>query len=705
MHTLFFISLFFATSLIASPLKQFPEQFDVQLESPSYKNGVMTTTKGGVLKSQDLFVQARNISYSRGEKNSIEASEDLFMTYLGRAYKGDSVFVDLDTMEITVKNGCTESGVWYLGGSTITISKDGTCTIQDAYITSSENEQNTWSIKGRTVVVKQNEELKVEDVAFYFDQTPLFWLPSYTINLKEQNAKAPFTYRVRWGGSQGVRVGLSYSFSSFTNWKNKFVLDYSFKKGLGAGLVADYKDEANTTRYQSLWYIAQDKTKPPFQAARYRLQGILTRQWGLQDVNFQLMYDKLSDSSMKSDFSDHAIDDAVAGRTEARLWKTTKNWISSLEAQVRVNSFQNVKQELPLLSLISRPMTLGSSGLILNTKATAGYLNYTFAKKTPNVSNYHSTRCELTQNLSRNFHLYPFSLTPSVGYHVIQYSNSPQGIERVQAVGTAGALLKTRLVNARRNIHIVEPYARYDYISRPRVFANNHYVFDIEDGWAHLNKVRVGLFQHLMVAPELSGFSKQWLLDVYTQVFFGNTNFKRDIPKVWLNSTLMATPWTTYLLDMAWDCERNILDHFNIQGRFTLSEKIAFTLEYRKRSAFAWRKIDPENFIIDMTRNEKQLRHSEMSDQRQTIRTTFFWKISPALDFEGSIRRGFGRIRLPAYLEWDLSLGTLIKGALQVKFTYEKRHNDNRYYVSFGLGLKKPSTSTFKKIGFVNYDL
>ncbi len=714
--TNFFASIFIFISTLAPQALQnalplaLPEAFDIQLESPVFSNGVLSTDKGGFLKGKNLYIQAKSIRYTKkgvGTElvHKIEAEGELYMEFNGKPYKGEKVEVNLETNRAVVWNGCTEADQWYLGGRVIEIMADGNVVFHDAFVTTSENEQNDWSIEAATVKILPGDKLTASNVRFYFIRAPFLWVPSYTANLKEQDG-GPITYRVRWGGGTGLSIGAMYSFASFSNWRTKLVAQYNVKNGFGAGLIANYRNAQDNISYQSFWFGAQGRNKA-WSTPRYRFQGLYRQSWRESDVNFRFMYDKLSDSKMKSDFSDHAVNDAVAGRTDAKLWKTTHNWIASLEAQVRVNNFQDVKQQLPMATLNTRPQVLGRSGVIMDTKISSGYLDYLYAHNTPHVRNFASTRSEIGQNFYRNFLFNPLVVTPRVGYHLIHYSSSPQHQQRMQGLVTSGLDLSTRLIGTNSNcFQILEPYASFDSITHPLVRPNRYYVFDLEDGFAQVNTLRFGVKQQLMIAPGLSGFSQRFLFDFYTRAFFDQNRYKKSLPKIYFDTSLFATPWQTYSLETAWDRDHNVLDHFNIMGKFTISDTLAFILEYRDRSQYAWRKIDQQNFIIDMARSENRLLHSEMSDKRQLVRTAFFWQIAHSLDLEGSIRQGFGRKHHPRYTEWDLTLGTVIRGALIVKFTYEKRLNDNRFYLSFSLGQRKPSQITsFKKIGFANYDL
>jgi hypothetical protein len=480
------------------------------------------------------------------------------------------------------------------------------------------------------------------------------------------------------------------------------------KNGLGAGLLTNYKSHNGEAKFNALNYVAQGDDKS-WDTARYRLEGYYQNYFAEPNLKLTAMYDKLSDKKMKTDFADHAVSDVRAGLTEATLWREEPNWKANLNTRVKINSFQTVKQELPLLSFNQRPMTLGNTPLILENKLSAGYLNYRYARNTPRVRDFASSRTELSQKLYTTCLLSPIAITPSAGYRLIQYSNSPQHDARLQAIGELGIGAKTRLVNhSCLGQQILEPYVEEFSITRPPVHPNKAFIFDIEDGWTQINMLKYGLRHSWYLPSSTDSFTQKILSDLYIRSFFASSHLPKEPYKLWIASTWDATPKVSYKLNTAWDTQRHILDHCNIAMRRTISKTLAVILEWRQRSSYSWRKLDTENFIVDAARSAHRLRHSEMSDSRRTALFSLCWSPVPTLDLDFTSYYGFRHVSPRRYTNLEINLTTLIRGALRftVSFYHRPGGPTNGFYITCALGPKKESSSTsFRRLGDGNYDL
>ncbi len=700
----------------APDFSQINGPINVQLNEPTYIDGVMSTDKGGIITGQGLYIQAKNISYTRKTRSgallhTIEANEQLYLVYKGKTYRGAKIHVDIVTGAIKIWDGCTRNGDWYVGGKEIEIPKEGAIVVHDAYMSTSENQRNDWSIEAQKLTIEQEKSIQAENVSFRFEKFPLFWLPSYSRKIDSGNQAAPFHYRVRWGGGLGFMLEMTYDFSSNGPWRNTGVANYSFKYGLGAGLLTDYKGENGFERFEMMNFIAQGKNHSwnP-RDIRYRLQGVYKNYYEEQNVNFVAMYDKLSDSGMKDDFSDHPLTNARSGLTQATLWREEPDWIARMNGRVRINNFQTVKQELPLFTFNVRPYTLGTTNWLLDNKLSAGYLNYAYSRNTPSVKNFSSTRSELSQKLYRNYTFSPFTLTPWIGYRAIHYSSSPQHDQRLQLMGDLGASVTTRFIKySTASFQSLEPYFTFQSIIHPSVKPGRTYIFDLEDGWARLNESKIGFRHSFLQNPSTDArlFQKKLFTDIYTRSFVGTPNLPSHPTKIWLDSVFDATSTSSYKFGFAYDFQHKVVDHFNIATRYTLSKNTAFTLEYRQRSKYAWRKLDIDNYVIDATRSVDSLLRSQMSDERRTVLASLYWTPTPNLDLELKSITGFRRSSPKRYHDMEVTVATLVRGALQLKLSYGIRSGtQHRWSISLGLGAKKESSSTgFHKIGQGNYDI
>src|SRR5262245_30969602 len=100
------------------------KNFEVQLIEPSIQIGVISSVKGGTVRGEDFFLQARNIRYIRRQEegkpvHKIFAEGDLLIQFKGRFYTGDSVEIDADLKKSIITNGCTAVLPWYVGGKRI----------------------------------------------------------------------------------------------------------------------------------------------------------------------------------------------------------------------------------------------------------------------------------------------------------------------------------------------------------------------------------------------------------------------------------------------------------------------------------------------------------------------------------------------------------------------------------------------------------
>ena len=118
--------------------------------------------------------------------------------------------------------------------------------------------------------------------------------------------------------------------------------------------------------------------------------------------------------------------------------------------------------------------------------------------------------------------------------------------------------------------------------------------------------------------------------------------------------------------------------------RQTLSRTLAFVLEWRQRSSYAWRKLDMENFIVEAARSPGRLRHSEMSDQRKTALATLCWSPTRALDIDFTSYYGFRHVYPRRYMNYEINVTMLVRGALRVTVSFFHRPGGptNGFYVN-----------------------
>ncbi len=146
-----------------------------------------------------------------------------------------------------------------------------------------------------------------------------------------------------------------------------------------------------------------------------------------------------------------------------------------------------------------------------------------------------------------------------------------------------------------------------------------------------------------------------------------------------------------HLINTAWDFEHNQLDHLNVRSEWTLHKDFAIAWEYRHRSTWCWRKVDPDNFFLEAYHNQNHLHHSTESDRRDTILTHFYYRFRPNWSCEFVSRQGWNRRHEPKYFEFEVNLFTTIQTAWHLQLSYQHQENEDRVAVYLNVGLKRPS--------------
>lgn len=672
------------------------EGITVDLRDPTYANGVLTTQQGGLIVAPQLRIQAINLSYTHHKTEAglvwtVEAEGDLIVEFGEYVFVGEKLFYDLNTKEGVISYGRTAVEPWFFGGEKLELKPDGSYIITNGYVTTSEKDQPEWSIFSRTVIVEKDQYLKARHVHLKVAEYTVLWIPSMKVNL-DSIFDNPIQYRFRWG-RQGPHFDLTYEIYSWNNWKTFVRFDYRLTRGPGGGIETRYRSEDRKTEFESINYIAKDSSiLHPHEKARFRFEGMFKKKMDSDKTSVLLTYDKISDKDMPSSYYDRDFDFDTAERTQLLIRREEPQWIGNLNTRVRVNSFQTVKQELPTLEVNFKPLELRGTGIIFENLASASYLNFEYSKFLLHVRNYSSTRFQYFPSLYRpvNVGRY-FTLTPEVGMIGIIYGNSQRGDGLWLALGKGALNLQTQLYRYYGSFkHVIEPYVAYRYYTAPASSPDQHYIFDLSDGWTRLNYLSFGINNAVYAKRCDACVSRIFDADLYAFAFFHTDKIYQTIPRVYGRFVFFSIPTVKHTIKSAWNLEHSQVDHFNFHTQWTYGPDFALAFEYRFRDSFCWRKVDEENFFLDAFRSENQLRHSPESDRRDTLLLHFFYRFHPNWACEVTTRQGWDRIRQPSYFEYEIDVLTTIQTAWHLRFSFQHQEDDNRFVMYLNLGLKKP---------------
>lgn len=702
---LFRLSLFIFISFCLLAYAQEAEKSDqdnkvdsitLDLREPVYSDGILTTEKGGVITGPQIRIQATHLQYTKKKIDEtptvmVEATGNLFIEFGEYQFVGEKLIYDFQKQEGVIYYGKTSSGPWFFGGKSIELRSDGSYIIHEGYVTTSERYSPDWEIFSHEVHVSAERDLEAKNVEIWVNKYKILFIPSIKANL-DTVFDSPVRYRFKWGGSEGPRFGITYELFAWEHWKTFIRLDYRITRGPGGGIETYYHSPDFTTEFQSINYVARDSSLlSPHEKFRYRFEGIFKKKLANNKVTVLLTYDKISDLDMPSNYYDNNFNLETSKRTQLLVSRREENWIANFYTRVRINNFQTVKQELPTLSMHYRPFVLGNSGVIMDNRAQVSYLDFQYASDLPDVKDYASTRLEYKPSFYCPLEAGPLTFTPELAGVGIFYGTSPQHEERWLAVGIAGATLNTSLYRTTPLAkHLIEPYASFYYYSPPTVSPHDHYIFDINDGWDQLNIATFGIRSSLYKKRNNHVLSRILFSDIYFHAFPKTSHIRPLIPRVYSRFVFFVVPTVRQTLEAAWDVRHNQISHYNTRLEWTLNADFAVSTEYRHRNAFSWRKDNHDSFFLEAFHSENRLRHSQVSDQRDTLLFNFFYRFHPQWSCQFSARHGWNRRHEPPYTEYEIDLFTTIQTAWNLKFSFQRREHDTRFAIYVDIGLKRP---------------
>lgn len=672
------------------------EEVVLDLINPLYEDGVISTTEGGVLVGPRVRVQARKIVYTRQIDRvpmvfSVWCEGDLVVDYKDRVLTGETLYYDFISHTGRITCGKTAAFPWFIGGEEVLLCENGNVVIHGGYVTTSEGGEKDVMVISPEITVTPNQILSAQDVTFRIKGVPLLWIPKGGIDLKATK-DSPFAFNFGWNGFLGTHLGVKYHFLTVGDFKGYARADGYFGRGLGVGFESEYDPKCSPTEFYTRNYYAHDLSiDDPEKKDRYRIQGTYFSKFLQDRLSCQFLYDFVSDAQMAADYVTHDFELNPAHRTEFNLRRQEESWIANLFVRAKVNSFQTINQELPSFEMDFHPFEIFQTGVIFDNAFRISYQDYSFSDDVIGAKNFSSGRFEVHPRLYRPIAFSTLKITPEARFIGIAYSDSPSRKAVGQTAADFGCLVDTTLCRFYRGIkHTAIPYVDYHYITSPRAPLDRHFLFTIEDAYAHLNLLRFGM-RHLFFFPPQTCCLSPLRLDIWTNAFFETKNVPVVFQKGYLMADWQPHPRLLLGLETAWNFQDHLLDFFNTRAEWTISERLACAVEYRQRSSYAWRKNDFYNFLLESVRSEESLLASPLSDRRNTILGRLFYTITPWTAARFEIRHGWNRVNQPNYFEYHLQFQTLLFQHWRLLFSYEKREEDNRYSVALKLDPGPPS--------------
>lgn len=670
----------------------------VDLRNPTLSEDILITREGGVVEAPGFRLQARDITLTRLERNGefyyrLDAAGDLRLDYQETVFTASSLTYDFSTCSGLLRSARTAMIPWFFYAENVHLFSTGCYRLEKVSLTTSPYRVADWRVEAQDVHITPQKMLYGQHITLKFGSIPVFWLPCWKMDLNLLG-ESPIRYYYRFGGFQGPKVGIAYRFWQSETFTSTIRLDYRFSRGPGLTLETEYQDPVKDFFFATRTMAARDSSlNDPSERFRYRLQGICNTSFLDQSITVCASYDKISDEDVPTDYADRDWEIETAGLTQCNFRSQLNMCIVNLRTRIRANPFETVKEELPTYNIYFRPMTIGSTGIISQNEVEVGYFQFHYSNEQTKMKDYASTRIEMHHLLYRPIQVGFLQCTPSAGVVAIYYGRDPEHSSTFNIVGTFGAECSTSLYRTFGHYkHVLIPYIRYEYYTYPTTTPNQLYVFDISDGWYTLNSTKLGLRSLIYERPKECALP--WLRlsgEVYTYAFINTKTVKTLVPRVYADLQWDLSPRLRWNIQTAWDFQHGRMDHYNHRIAWTASDTFAVALEYRHRSSFCWRKVEPDNLILDFFRTEKQLRHSLVSDRRDTVLFHAYCQMRHDMAIEAWMHTGWNRIREPNYLEYRFDFVHTVRSSWTMRISYQKKEDDQRVAFSFNLGVKPPS--------------
>jgi hypothetical protein len=654
----------------------FSEDIRIDLKNPTLSQKAMSTTEGGIIQSNNFWLQSKHLTYTRQfeekDVNFVEAEGNFRLDYFNQIFIGDRLEYDFNSKSGIIYNGKTHAGIFYISGERIILGPDGTYTIEKAVLTTCENRKSEWRLKAQRLTIENKQFVVAKDVSFNVVKVPVLWLPRLKATL-DSLRHSPIELELGIKEKGGPRLTAKYLVYAWEYSRTYLRLDARLKAGLGVGLESFYKNPDTNTRFIARNYVAKDvRIEDPNKQTRYRIEGLFSHTSNDLTRALDFSYDKLSDIEMPSDYPREAFNEQHPKPTQVLATNRQRQGMLGLFSNIRVNSFQTLSQSLPTFMIEPYPIRLFKKGPLLTLPLQISYLRYQYAKEWQSLlSSFSSARFFFKPQLAHSFNLSLFRLAPKISGVVVGYSNTPQSEEKLFALGLFSLNIGIPLYKTFNSyLHQIEPFATMNHYTHPSTLVDNHFIFDIHDGYTQLQELVVGLkntFFRPMHTFSFDLFAKSfWQAQAFSKIFplFG-FSMHWQLPKLHLESELL------------YNLEQNSLNRFTLHTKWTVSKNLALIFEFRRRGKYEFRKVDRALYFLESARPLDDLLASPLSDPSNTILTHLYYRFTPVWTLKMQSRHGFGkdqrdfndfRVELERFFSCNLKLKFVAQHTQAVKF-------------------------------------
>ena len=390
---------------------------------------------------------------------------------------------------------------------------------QKGSVTTCDLDKPHYRIEAKSFEFYMDEKIVAKHVILYLGSIPVFYIPYYTMPIKELRNKINIVpgYKDNWG----YYVLGSYRYYLWDKIKGNLNLDYRTKRGIGAGVDVNYDaDELGKgmARYYYTYENGSLAMAPPEgekKRARYRLE--YRHEIDLEkDTKAIFELNKLSDKDIVKDYFDIELDDGWTPKNSLSIITTKPLYSTEINMDFRVNDFLTVVQKLPeaRLNVYNTPLW-GSRFYYTNQIVSSNFIRkYDDALNLPDEKAY---RLDTVNQLSYVTKLFGFLYTtPYFATRYTYYSqNKFKTPNQFRQIYEWGVNFSTKLyrtfdfVDEKANIyglrHVIAPEVNFVRRYDPSIASSNLYQFDTLDNIDEDSSIILGLENKLQAKRKVNG--------------------------------------------------------------------------------------------------------------------------------------------------------------------------------------------------------
>ncbi len=497
------------------------EYFDTFQKMVASGNVVATHRDVKLTCDQATIYMATKDAYLKGRVRLAQA---------GSLLKGEEVVYNFQTRKGTVLQAESEVDPWRSQGDRIQKISESAFQHRDGTLTTCDFEDPHSRLKAKEIRVFLDDRVVLKNAVMYVGKVPLLYLPSYTHPLDDKRPRVTIIpgKDKQWG----LFLLTAWRLYLHENLQGRVHVDYRERLDLasgvdlkyelptgGKGLFRTYYTNQRALQREHAWskFFNEDKDKPTTEVERFRFQ--LRHRWEIDpQTQATLEYNRAKDPTMVQDLFLREYERDQSTRTYFQLLKSAPWFGINFLVDKRVNRFETLVQQLPLIEFRTRPFKIPwlwapktSGGLLGGGGASPGwyyqsasdYTHSNVANKT-NGTEASLLRFNTLQEIFHSSRLFRWlNLRPFASFrHTADSRGLTENAPQFRQAAAAGFDLSTKLsrlflldsdlwgIEIHRLRHIITPTLAYKYQAKPTLSADR---LLRSDGLAKSNMLTAGL--------------------------------------------------------------------------------------------------------------------------------------------------------------------------------------------------------------------